>query len=192
MKPHNSTHVESELPKQLEAMWRFALRLTNNPDDAADLIQKTCLRALEQRGHYIEQDRFRSWLFRIEHNIWRNEIRSRSTRRQVSLNAREHNGQVIDLLQYNSELPHADLPGEQLYFHQVCEAVESLPEAQRLVMILCSVEGRTYQETADILDIPIGTVMSRLARARLTIGQKMMNSHVTELPKDAQTLEDTP
>ncbi|MEM7259225.1 MAG: RNA polymerase sigma factor, partial [Pseudomonadota bacterium] len=72
--------VATSLESELDALWRFGLRLTSNPDDAADLVQRTCVRALEQRHNYTPSGKFRSWLFQIEHRIWLNEIRSRKVR----------------------------------------------------------------------------------------------------------------
>ncbi len=171
--------VASLLESELNALWRFALRLTADSDDAADLVQRTCLRALEQQHNYHHNPagKFRSWLFRIEHRIWLNELRSRKIRNHSSLNA--SNSAVEFESGRLSPLGH-DGPVDAMetthYLSQVCEFVERLPEAQRLVLQLVSVEGFSYGEAAEVLDVPIGTIMSRLARARVTIGRFRLES----------------
>ncbi len=178
--------LAESLTDELDAMWRFALRLTSIEADAEDLVQRTCVKALETESQYEEKGRLRSWLFCIEHRIWLNVLRARQIRhagsfnntslRSGSLNSeffeRQHTADCdnTDSHQLSALL---DTPESQLQLHQIFVQVESLPEAQRLVMILVCVEGFTYRETAEILDIPTGTVMSRLARARITLGKAM-------------------
>jgi len=176
------------LPGELDAMWHFALRLTSNQADAEDLVQRTCLRALEKADEYREQGKIRSWLFQIEHRIWLNVLRSRQIRHAGSFKHQSVKGDQFDesgpdsLFVFDDdasvvqgELVNAHSPESLLQLHQIYQHVESLPEAQRLVVALVCVEGFTYQETALVLDIPIGTVMSRLARARITLGEAMQS-----------------
>lgn len=170
------------LSAELEPMWRFALRLTANEADAEDLVQQTCVKALESVQSYQEQGRLRSWLFRIEHRIWLNVLRSRQIRTEGSFNKSSSN--VDSFIPQNSLAvdPPSNYrvfvddhsPESHLRLHQIYLQVESLPEAQRLVVIVVCVEGFTYHEAAQILDIPIGTVMSRLARARISLGKAML------------------
>ena len=167
--------VSNGLEEELDALWRFAWKLTGSEDDAADLVQRTCLRALEQRSSYVAQGKLRSWLFRIEHRIWLNELRSRQIRNHRSFTLV---GQDMDGDSFEATLP--EDPGTSLspegnvLLHQVHQAVESLSESQRIVMLLVCVEGFSYVEAAEILDIPVGTVMSRLARGRIAIGKRML------------------
>jgi len=170
--------VADGLQSELDSLWRFALKLTNSDDDAADLVQHTCLRALEQRSHYRPEGKLRSWLFRIQHRIWLNELRSRQVRQTRSFNtsqdadmgSTEESDHVVGDIR-------VDLPEGHVLFSQIVEAVNALPEAQRLVMLLVNVEGFTYKETSEILETPIGTVMSRMSRARLTIGEWVLKRH---------------
>ncbi len=174
--------VADGLQHELTPLWRFALKLTGSEDDAADLVQRTCLRALEQRSSYRPEGKLRSWLFRIEHRIWLNELRWRQVRQHRSfntsqdadMNSTEQSGHIDGGI-------HIDQPEGQVLFSQIVDAVNALPEAQRLVMLLVNVEGFTYKETSEILDTPIGTVMSRLSRARLTIGEWVLKSHTSPL-----------
>ncbi len=176
-----STHdVALSLESELDALWRFGLRLTANSDDAADLVQRTCVRALEQRHKYSAQGKFCSWLFQIQHRIWLNELRSRKIRARDSLDTtctttESASGKVFSLDAEES----SDIAETQVFLDQVFGAVERLPEAQRMVVELVLVEECTYQEAADILHIPIGTVMSRLARARVAIGKFQFESERT-------------
>ena len=160
------------LPKLLPRLWRFAIRLARHQQDAEDLVQRTCVRALERRHQYQEGSAVLSWLFSIMHSIWLNEIRTRQVRRNGQL---EWDDDSIELIDNGME----GNPEHDLFYRQVIAAVEALPEAQRSVMLLVAVEGLSYREAAEILDIPLGTIMSRLARARISIGEKF-NPHSTE------------
>lgn len=161
--------LQRQLPHLLPRLWRFALRLTRNQSDAEDLVQRCCLRALERRWQWRPGTAMLSWLFSIMHTIWLNEIRARQRRRESSLDWED------DSLALTADLE-ADDPSKALLYRQVVEAVEMLPEAQRLVVMLVDVEGLSYKETAEVLAVPIGTVMSRLARARSTVGQRFLGA----------------
>jgi len=179
--------LAQQLTGELDALWHFALRLTSNQVDAEDLVQRTCLKALEKADQYNEQGRLRSWLFQIEHRIWLNVLRARQIRQAGSFKhtsvktqfgdaASDSDGVFEPQATYvHRELAHEQSPESQMQLQQIFEQVESLPEAQRLVVALVCVEGFSYQETAQILDTPIGTVMSRLARARITLGETMLH-----------------
>lgn len=170
-----SEHISHLLENELETLWRFSWRLTGNQDDAADLVQRTCLRALERADQYEARGKFPSWLMRIAHRIWINEIRSRIIRQQktlspatsTTLDSSVEEGKAIDGEGFLE-------PESNIMLHEVHDAVENLPEAQRLVMLLVSVEGYSYKEAAEILEVPIGTIMSRLARARHLIGNRIL------------------
>ena len=154
------------LPALLPRLWSFALRLAVDPDDAADLVQRACVRALERRHQLRPGSSTLSWLFSIVHSVWLNEVRARQIRRNASMRLTE------DLVSVEAH-PSAANPEVDVFHQQIVAAVERLPDAQRAVMLLVAVEGLTYREAADVLEVPIGTVMSRLARARLLIGQTL-------------------
>ena len=158
-------HLQNQLPLLVPRLWRFALRLTRHSDDAEDLVQRTCVRALERRTQWQPGSNLLSWLFAIEHSIWMNELRSAQRRRTASLDSDTATALLDDTPSVGGD------PELHLHYTQVVAAVESLPEAQRVVLVLVAVEGLSYREAADVLDIPIGTVMSRLARARCSVGQ---------------------
>ena len=165
-----------QLPEHLPRLWRFALRLARDRHDAEDLVQRTCVRALERQLQWQAGTALLSWLFAIEHSIWLNELRSAQRRRTGSLD-----GDAADL-ECTIAATHGN-PELSLHYRQVIGAVEALPEAQRVVMLLVAVEGLSYRDTAAVLDVPIGTVMSRLARARATVGLRFADALPAQLPR---------
>ena len=154
------------LPVLLPKLWRFAVRLTRHDDDAQDLVQRTCVRALERQHQWRPETSPLSWLYAILHSIWLNELASRRLRRVDSLSGGtdEEDPPVLDGA--------APDPETSLFYRQVVRAVDALPEVQRVVMLLVAVEGLSYREASDVLGVPIGTVMSRLSRARMAIGER--------------------
>ena len=103
-------------------------------------------------------------MYSIMHSVWLNEVRARRIRNRFSIGWSEAlTDSVAD--------PSALTPEVAALFRQIVVAVQNLPHAQRAVMLLVAVEGLSYREASEVLDVPIGTVMSRLARARVTIGQ---------------------
>ena len=140
----------------MPSLYSAALRMTRNPADAEDLVQATCLRALEKSHQFEPGTRLDRWLFSILHSIWLNEIRA----------ARYRQGQgLIDpesalIFDGTKEIE------TNILARQVLKEVQSLPQAQRETLFLVYVEGFPYRETAQLLDVPIGTVMSRLHRGR--------------------------
>jgi RNA polymerase sigma-70 factor, ECF subfamily len=162
--------VPALLPTLLPQLWRFALRLSRHTADAQDLVQRTCVRALERQHQWHPEGSPLSWLYAVMHSIWLNEMRSRRLHPVDSLaGAADGEGDAPELQVVDTQ---ATDPSEQLHFSQVVRAVEALPDAQRVVMLLVAVEGLSYREAAEVLDVPLGTVMSRLARARVVIGQR--------------------
>lgn len=164
--------IQRELPQLAPRLWRFALRLTQHQADAEDLLQRSYLRALERRTQWQAGTSLISWVFAIMHSIWMNELRSAQRRREGNLLGYAEDEALSTAVNH---APSAD-PELSLMCTQVLESVTRLPEAQRVVLVLIAIEGLSYREAADVLDLPIGTVMSRLARARLAIGQKFLMS----------------
>lgn len=139
---------------------RFALSLCRNPHVADDLVQGTCERAFSKQASFQPGTRLDAWLFRILRNLWIDRLR------------KEKNESQTDEINETTDWPdsHGDPVAEtRLLLRQVSDLILKLPDTQREVLMLVCVEGLSYKETAEILDIPIGTVMSRLARARQEI-----------------------
>ena len=158
-----AVHIADVLPGILPRLWRFALRLSGDTHDAEDLLQRACLRALERADQLQPDTTPLSWMFSILHSTWINEVRARSVRGRTSI-------AWDDAFLETVTDPFAPTPESSLMHRQIIATVERLPEMQRVVMLLVSVEGLSYAEVALILDVPIGTVMSRLSRARLAVG----------------------
>lgn len=150
--------LSEDLRSYIAGLRRYALSLTSDSFDADDLVQETLQRGLQvlRRGRRI--DNLRGYLFTILHNLRISQVRQRG-------NGHDH----VPIEDVCDELP---TPGNQhatVELKRLFRAMDDLPMEQKSVLLLVCVEGFTYRETADILDIPIGTVMSRLSRARKTL-----------------------
>lgn len=151
------------LPPLLPRLWAFALRISGDQHDAEDLVQRACVRALE-RAHQLQPGTAPlSWMFSIVQSTWINELRARSVRSRSGMEWDD------DFLETVAD-PAARTPEQQVMDGQIVKAVQRLPEAQRVVMLMVGVEGLSYNEAAEALGVPIGTIMSRLSRARQAIG----------------------
>jgi RNA polymerase sigma-70 factor, ECF subfamily len=151
-------------------LYSAALRMTRNQADAEDLVQETYLRGFRSFHTFTEGTNLRAWLFRILTNAYINTYRAKQ-RRPVESDF----GEVEDLYLYRRlgsfETAAAGLSAEEQFFDlftddEVKKALEDLPENYRLPVLLADVDGFAYKEIAEILDIPVGTVMSRLHRGR--------------------------
>jgi RNA polymerase sigma-70 factor (ECF subfamily) len=151
--------VIAELPGLLPRLWRYALVLSRNPDVAEDLVQATCVRALEKSAQFVVGTRLDRWLFTILRSIWINQLRAQRVRTGAGVVDAERE-LVTDGLR--------DIETNILAV-QTFERVLALPEGQRETLLLVYVEGLTYREAAEVLDVPIGTIMSRLAAARVKL-----------------------
>ena len=137
-------------------LWRYCLGLTQGRAEADDLAQTTCLRALEHLERFKAHPFPDRWLIKVARNLWLNQLKAERVRKGGGLVPVDR----VDLEDLTSS------PELDMFTRQVFSAVMDLPEAQRETVLLAYVEGCSYKETANILDIPIGTVMSRLADAR--------------------------
>ncbi len=153
--------VKAALAGHLARLWRYGLVLTGRRDAAEDLVQATCVRALERAHQFEPGTRLDRWLFSILRSIWLNDVRASRVRMgEGTVNAET-------ALAFDG----AGQIEAKVLAHQVLREVESLPGAQREAVFLVYVEGLAYREAAAILDVPIGTIMSRLAAARATLGR---------------------
>lgn len=136
---------------------RFALSLTGNPADADDLVQSACVKALKNAEQFREGTRMDSWMYRIIQTLWIDDRRRAKTR-----------GTAVDPedIGLSDGGKGARLPEDRMMLGAARKVMTTLPEKQRAVLSLVAIEGLSYKETADVLEVPIGTVMSRLARAR--------------------------
>jgi RNA polymerase sigma-70 factor (ECF subfamily) len=158
-------------------LYSAALRMTRNPADAEDVVQETYLKAYRAYGTFQEGTNLKAWLYRILTNTYINKYRKQQRRpSEVEL------GELQDLYLYKrlGEQSGASRSAEEEMLEQfvdgdITEAIESLPENFRLPVLYADVEGFSYKEIAEILDIPIGTVMSRLHRGRKALQRKLWN-----------------
>ena len=162
MAPRNHRKLGSrqrdELMDELTGLKRFCLSLAGNEADADDLLQGTVERLLE-RG--IPDDAHTArWAYRVCRNYWIDELRSREVRMRHA-NLAVQSGEAIEVS------PSAEVQSEgERSLEAVNVALAALPEEQRMALSLVAVEGKSYAEAAEILEVPIGTIMSRIARAR--------------------------
>jgi len=150
-----STICSNELGECMPALQRFAMSLTRNEDRAHDLVQDSVERALRKQ-HLFDGSNLRSWLFTICRRVFLNQIRKEKSR--------GHAVPVEDAPQ--SALSISQSQEVTMHFNDVLGAFKELPLNDKVVLSLIVVEGLKYEEVAEILDIPIGTVRSRLSRAR--------------------------
>jgi len=158
-------------------LYSAAMRMTRSKTDAEDLVQETYLRAYRGYGNFTEGTNLRAWLFRILTNTFINTYRSKQRRVQES-----ELGDIEDLYLYKriSGVDVASRSAEDTLFElftddEVKNALEALPESFRLPVLLADVEGFAYKEIAEMLDIPIGTVMSRLHRGRKAMHKALVD-----------------
>ena len=171
----NNAEFTTEAMQYAQSLYSTALRMTCNQSDAEDLVQETYLKAFRSYGSFETGTNLKAWLFRILTNTFINTYRAKQRRPQES-----DLGSVEDLFLYK-RLPSlaglSESAEEQLLdlfpAAEVREAIENLPETFLLPMLLNDVEGFSYKEVAKILDIPIGTVMSRLHRGRKTMQEAL-------------------
>ena len=152
-----SESFEDQLAELLPRMRRFAHALSKNRSDADDLAQATVERALRSKAQWQAGTRLDSWLYRIMRNLWIDMVRSRS--RKERFEAPEDEAQNL------GEDPRDGMDAA-LDLQRMMSAMQRLPEEQREVVALILIEGFGYREAAEMLDLPIGTVSSRLVRGR--------------------------
>ena len=160
-----SDAFRTQLVELLPRLRRFALGLTGNPDTADDLVQAGCERALARRGQWQPGTRLDSWMYKIMQNLWIDQVRAKH---ETTLAEPE------DI----EKVPDRDVArGTQssIELEQVMRAMQTLPPPMRAVLALVCIEDLSYKEAAEALGVPIGTVMSRLARARVEL-QKALAS----------------
>ena len=162
----------------MDQLYSAARRMTRNTADAEDLVQETYLRAYRGFGNFQEGTNLRAWLFRILTNAFINSYRSK-----------QRKPKPVDLAEVEDLYLHQRLGGdtkaalgasaedvlmETITESEIVDALESLPEEYRIAVLLADVEGFAYKEIAEILDVPMGTVMSRLHRGRKTLQKRLL------------------
>jgi RNA polymerase sigma-70 factor (ECF subfamily) len=149
-----SQNIHGQIVELLPRLRRFARNLTRNNHDADDMVQIALERALARLDQWRRDARLDSWMFRIVRNAWIDELRSRARRDRIFLPEESGNDVGVDAMD------------EQVTLLSVQAAMLRLPEEQRLAVSLVLIEGLPYKDAAEVLEIPIGTLTSRLARGR--------------------------
>ncbi|MDR9415651.1 MAG: sigma-70 family RNA polymerase sigma factor [Gracilimonas sp.] len=157
---------DEEIIPHMDALYNFALRLTTDPNDAEDLVQDTIVKAYRFFSSYEKGTNAKAWMFRILKNSFINNYRKNS-KKPSQVDYDEVSSYYESVRAERTET--SDL--ESLMFREMMdddlsEALTRLPEDFRTVVLLCDVEGYTYEEIANMLDVPIGTIRSRLHRGR--------------------------
>ncbi|MDR5710277.1 MAG: sigma-70 family RNA polymerase sigma factor [Armatimonadota bacterium] len=167
---------EEMVGQHLDALYAAALRLTRNRQDAEDLLQETLLKAWRSYHTFEEGTNARAWLFRILMNAHIDRYRKATREPELSDVEDVEEFYLYTKVQESDQLRRVGDPErllERIMEHEVREALENLPEHFRSVVILADLQGFSYKEIADILGIPVGTVMSRLFRGRRLLQKKL-------------------
>lgn len=146
--------IRQNIVNALPRLRRFGRTITRDPHDADDLVQVAIERALLRHEQWRPESRFESWMFGIMRNAWIDEVRARQRHDRLFLpeESGEHIGDAADEAQLNRLA--------------MQKSLAALPEEQRMAIALVLIEGLSYKEAADVLDIPVGTLTSRLASGR--------------------------
>lgn len=163
-RPSSTSELHHDIAQLLPRLRRFARSVTRHTEDADDLVQVALERALRHSAQWQPGTRLDSWLFRIMKNAWIDEVRSRSRRDEVPIDDEAEDTRGVD------QTP------QHIARLSVHKAMSRLPEDQRIAVGLVLVEGLPYKEAAQVLEIPIGTLTSRLARGREALQAVLLDS----------------
>lgn len=157
---------EKEAIPHMDALYNFALRMTGDEDDADDLVQETFLKAFRFFDKFEKGTNCKAWLFRILKNSYINDYR-KTTKEPDKVDYEDVQNFYENIKSDEVDTRHYEMDAfNNLLDDEISTAITSLPEDFRTVIILSDIEGFTYEEIADFVDIPVGTVRSRLHRAR--------------------------
>lgn len=164
-----------EIIPHLDALYNFGLRLTSDPNDAEDLVQDTIVKAYRFFSSYEKGTNAKAWLFRILKNSYINNYRKKSKKpQQVDYDEVSTFYETIRAERTDtSDLE--DKMFRELIDDELSNALDNIPEDFRTVVVLCDVEDFTYEEIANMLDVPIGTIRSRLHRGRNLLKAELMD-----------------
>ena len=181
VRPLRDESFSAEALSHIDSLYGMALRLTRRPQDAEDLVQDTYLKAFRAADQFERGTNLKAWLFTILHNTFRNRLRSNG-RNPVDVNS-----ETVERA--------ADVAGDEHTPEQILaratldvdlkQALDSLPEAFRQAVWLRDVEEFTYAEIASVLNVPIGTVMSRISRGRKMLYDQLAGTRVAPATKVA-------
>ncbi len=168
--PPMANDIRADLIALLPRLRRFARTLTRSVPEADDLVQDACLRAIDRAAQWDRSQPLDRWVFRITRNLWISEIRKR--------NVRTGTGQVP--ADESPELISMDTGEAGVAAQQLQQQIMALPGELSSVLLAVSVEGYSYAEAAELFDIPVGTVMSRIHRARKALATQIARAGILE------------
>ena len=172
----DKNRFEAEALPLLDSLYAGALRMTRNPADAEDLVQDTMVRAYRAFNRFEPGTNLKAWLFRIMTNAYINTYRKKQREPQkVSQDDVEEFDLYQELKNRNPEYEATPetLVLDSLVDSDILEAIDELPEQFRMAVVLSDIEGFSYAEMAEIMDVPMGTVMSRLHRGRKALQKRL-------------------
>ena len=155
--------IRKDIVELVPRLRRFARSLAGNAADADDLVQDTVERALRNLHQWEDGTKLDSWMFRIAKNVWIDRMRAAKVRSVAPLEAAENASAVDGTRGAEARLTFAD----------TVRALAELPEEQRVVVALVAIDGMSYRDAANVLEVPIGTLTSRLARARIAMAERV-------------------
>jgi len=161
-----------ELEHCIPALRRYAFTLFHKQDEADDLVQDCLERALQKQQLWKKDSSLRAWLFTMQHNIFVNQLKSKARKPEL-----------VSSTEMLTDIIEPDQPN--VIMRDIHYCMQRLPENQREVLLLVTVEGFSYKEVGKIVGIPLGTVMSRLSRARKTL-QQLMNGEVKSVLREVK------
>jgi RNA polymerase sigma-70 factor (ECF subfamily) len=166
---------EREAIPHMDALHNFALKLTNDEDDANDLLQETFMRAFRFFDKFEKGTNCKAWLFRIMKNLYINMYKKKSSG-PVKVDYEDVENYYENVKPSNTEDSHLEKEiFDNLLSDEIQDAISSLPDDFRTVIILSDIEGFSYEEIAEFVDCPVGTVRSRLHRARKMLFVKLQS-----------------
>jgi RNA polymerase sigma factor (sigma-70 family) len=174
-----STGFEELALPLFDALYNFACWLVHDSHDAEDLVQETYLKALRSFASFQSGTNFRAWMFRILRNNFLSSCSKLERRMTVAMDSEEDGPELA----VDTETPETILMN-RFNSKLVQRTIEDLPVHYREALLLCEVEEMSYQEIAEILTIPMGTVMSRLARARKAVRESLLSAPGASLSRD--------
>jgi len=164
---------EREAVPHMDALYNFAIKMTGDSDDASDLLQETYLKAFRFWDKFEKGTNCKAWLFRIMRNTYINTYR-KNTKEPDKIDYEEVENFYENIKPSSTDSAHLEKDiYDNLLDDELSSAISSLPEDFRTVVILCDIEGYSYEEIADFVDVPVGTVRSRLHRARKMLFTKL-------------------
>lgn len=164
---------ERQAVPHMDALYNYAVKMTGDSDDASDLIQETYLKAFRFWDKFEQGTNCKAWLFRIMKNTFINSYR-KNKKEPDKVDYEEIENFYENIKPSSTDSAHLEKDiYDNLLDDELSSAISSLPEDFRTVIILCDIEGYTYDEIADFVDVPVGTVRSRLHRARKMLFTKL-------------------